>query len=89
MSQLEGNNMSTVLIAISALVGILLASAVLASLFGLMISHGDRLHSEQATPDSCRSCALTPQERMETLCRAQRREVNGRVECHYRKERKS
>lgn len=81
--------MSTVLIAISAVAGILLASTVLASLFGFIIRHGDRLQSEQDTPDTCRSCALTPQERLETMCRAQRREVNDRVECSYRKERKS
>jgi hypothetical protein len=79
--------MSNALIAISILAGILIASTALASLFGLMMSHGDRLQSEVAAPSTCQSCALTTQERLDSFCRLQRREMDGRVECRFRRER--
>lgn len=35
---------------------------------------------------TCQSCALTAQERRESFCRAERREIQGRVECLHRRE---
>lgn len=45
---------------------------------------GENLRYAGAT---CQSCALTAQERRESFCRAERREIQGTVECLHRRER--
>jgi hypothetical protein len=82
----KGEMMNTILVAFSILTGILIASTVMASLFGFVMQHGDRLDSDVAAPSTCQSCALSAQDRLDSFCRAQRREINGRVECRYRRE---
>ncbi len=64
---------------------IVAASMAMAICFGAMMRVGERIDSDNPSPDTCRTCALTNQERLDSYCRVKRRETDGQVRCEYRK----
>jgi hypothetical protein len=77
--------MSSALVVILLLAVMLIASVGVASLFGMIAHHGEQLQTEMAVPLGCQTCVLDAQERFETFCRAERREVDGVAICRHRR----